>query len=275
MEFKAGKGPSRPPKITEGSSDTGYILITVVVMVVTGIMYVLFSKEGYTPVRWVFGDTSRVSDPYFIPMAKPDTNQPPPPNQEPIEQDQPRQIMEHIPQQQASAGDYYQYKDKNGNIAFTDNSASIPRGAEAKNWNGTSTGGKFEVLKGQGRETQIIAERDRVYVPVKIRSAGVERELLLILDTGATGVMIYQDAVQGIRLNNIRSGYATLANGSQVQQLAGTVDSVSVGTAVARDFEIRIMQQVGQKDHQGLLGMSFLKNFHYTLDMNRKVIRWN
>lgn len=277
MEFKAGKGPSRTPRDTAGSNAIGYIWITAVVIVVTVIIYVLFSQAGYNPTGWVFGDTSKVKQPYFIPTSKTTTYQQTPTEDPQIKTptEQRQAIMEHIPQQRANNGEYYQYKDKNGVVSFTDNQASIPADAEAKNWNGSHTNAKIEVLKGQGRETRVTVENDRVYVPVKIRSAGAERNLLLLMDTGATSLVVYQDAITGIKLSSVKNSSATLANGIQVHQLAGNVDSVSIGPAVARDFEIRVMQQTGQKDHQGLLGMSFLKNFHYTLDMNRKIIRWN
>lgn len=276
MEFKAGRKTRGIERTREKDTLPGRILSAAVLILAAGIFYSMVSQAGYNPAKWIFGDTSKVTDPYFIPMAKTPNDQPPAadPQQQTTPENQIRPVMEHIPQQRMNNGEYYQYKDKNGVVSFTDNRTSIPAGAESKNWNGSPTGAKFEVLK-QGRETQVIVERDRVLVPVKIRSAGIERELLLLLDTGATGVMIYQDVAPGIRLNNIRNGSATMANGSQVHQLAGNVDSVSVGPAIARDFEIRVMQQVGEKDHQGLLGMSFLKNFHYTLDMNRKIIRWN
>lgn len=276
--IKAGAKPKKLEKTDEKSSTAGTVLSAALGVMLAGIIYSMVTQIEYNPTSWIFGDTSKVTDPYFIPMAKTAATDPPTgptnqPKQENLNQQQP--VMEHIPEKKISSGDFYQYRDKNGNIAFTDNRASIPREAEAKNWNGTSTGAKIEVLKGQGRETQVLVERDRVYVPVKIRSAGIEKELLLLLDTGATSLVIYQDSASGIRLNNVKNSSATLANGIQVHQLAGSVDYVSVGPAVARDFEIRVMQQVGQKDHQGLLGMNFLKNFHYTLDMNRKIIRWN
>lgn len=252
----------------------GIILLSGIMVLIVGIGSSILNSITFDATKLVFGDINNVKNQHITPMAKVNTNQPPQPDQPNENQPQP-QIMEHIPEKKVNNGEYYQYRDKNGVISFTDNKSSIPPGAEAKNWNGLPTGEEFEIIKGKGRETPIIVEKDRVYVPVKIRSAGIERDLLLLLDTGATSVVIYQDEASGIRLNNIKNGSATLANGSQVQQLVGTVDLVSVGQAVARNFEIRIMQQIGQKDHQGLLGMNFLKNFHYTLDMNRKIIRWN
>lgn len=276
MEFKAGRKTRRIERPGEKETLQGRILSVGVMILAVGIFCWMLSQEEYSPTKWIFGDTSKVTDPYFIPMAKTQTDKPPAtdPQQQPPPEIQNKTIMEHIPQQRVNNGEYYQYKDKNGVVSFTDNRTSIPAGAEAKNWNGSYTGAKFEVLK-QGRETQVIVGRDRVLVPVKIRSEGVERDLLLLLDTGATGLVVYQDAIPGLRMNNVKNSSAKLANGSQVHQLAGSVDSVSVGAAIARDFEINVMQQVGEKDHQGLLGMNFLKNFHYTLDMNRKVIRWN
>ena len=252
MEFKAGRKTIKLERKGEKDTLPGRILSAAVLILAAGIFYSMVSQAGYNPAKWIFGDTSKVTDPYFIPMAKTTNEQPPAadPQQQTTPEQQNQPIMEYIPQQRVNNGEYYQYKDKNGIVSFTDNRTSIPAGAEAKNWNGSSTGGKFEVLK-QGRETQVIVERDRVLVPVKIRSDDIEKDLLLLLDTGATSLVVYQDAIPGIRINNIKNSSATLANGSQVQQLAGNVDSVSVGPAIARDFEIRVMQQTGEKTHKG------------------------
>jgi len=228
----------------------------------------------YNPSRWVFGEIgSRAA------------TSPPPPNlpsypqlPQQLAEKQPQPVIEHIGEKPKLApGSLYQYKDKDGIVSFTDNPASIPKGteAQARNWNGTLTGPKIEVKQGVSRETQIVVKDDQVFVPVKISSNGRENNLWLLLDTGATGITVYNNAVDGFYMANVRRGVSTLADGRRINNVTGTVESVSVGPAIVRNADITILPQAGSQNHQGLLGMRFLKNFHYTLDMGRQIIRWN
>lgn len=264
----------------ENEKIVGYIVATCLVVIFGGLTLPIFRQAEFDPVKMVFGDISKVKDQHFIPMAQTPEQEaytaqkPEEVQRQVVVQPTPAPVMEHIPEKKPGPGEMYQYTDKNGVLSFTDNPASVPKNAEVqtRTWAGSR---KIEVRQGSARETAIIAERDRVYVPVTIRSAGRSKEVLLLLDTGATNTMIYSHAAEGLSLANARQGRATLADGRVVANVTGEVEAVEVGPAVARGINISIMSNVGDKDHQGLLGMNFLKNFHYTLDLNRKVIRWN
>lgn len=262
------------PKTSKGEI-VGHIIGLCVLVFIIGSMVPALRQAKYNPVQWVFGNVKNQEEQYFIPMVKPSETYTPA-NGVKTEQKTPAntQVMEHIPERKPTSGEMYQYTDKDGVISFTDNAANVPKNVDvqARSWAGSR---KIEVRQGSGRETAIIAERDRVYVPVTIRSAGRSKEVLLLLDTGATSTTLYSQAAEGVSLANARHGRATLADGRVVENITGEVEAVEVGPAVARGMSVSIMQQTGQKDHQGLLGMNFLKNFHYTLDLNRKVIRWN
>lgn len=265
------------PKTTKGQI-VGHIFGVCVFLLIIILVVPMYRQAEYNPVQWVFGNVQNPEKQHFIPMVKPETYAPA--NVEHIRAEteqktpEPAQVMEHIPERKPTSGEMYQYTDKDGVISFTDNPANVPKNVDvqARSWAGSR---KIEVRQGSGRETAIIAEKDRVYVPVTIRSAGRSKEVLLLLDTGATSTMLYNHAAEGVSLANARHGRATLADGRVVGNITGEVETVEVGPAVAQGMSISIMQQTGQKDHQGLLGMNFLKNFHYTLDLNRKVIRWN
>lgn len=266
------------PKTSKGEI-VGHIFGLCAFIFVIALSVPIFKQVEYNPAQWVFGKVKNPEEQHFIPMVKPEAySQAKQENikeskKVEVEQKTTAPIIENIPEKR-SYGGMYQYTDKDGIISFTDNPANVPKNvdAQARSWAGSR---KIEVRQGSGRETAIIAERDRVYVPVTIRSAGRSKEVLLLLDTGATSTTLYSQAAAGVSLANARHGRATLADGRVVGNITGEVEAVEVGPAVARGISISIMQQSGQKDHQGLLGMNFLKNFHYTLDLNRKVIRWN
>lgn len=162
----------------------------------------------------------------------------------------------------------YYYIDKNGIPSFTDNHNSIPSDAkEVEN--------RSDKNKSQGTITKIKVENDHVYVPVKIRNNNNDYFILMLVDTGATGVMIHHDAASKMNIQNMGSSYSIVADGRKVPNWTGKVDKITVGTAEMENLEVSVMYSVSPQKHDGLLGMRFLKNFNYTIDLRRQEIQWN
>ncbi|CAH2032095.1 retropepsin-like aspartic protease family protein [Trichlorobacter ammonificans] len=176
--------------------------------------------------------------------------------------------IDNIAQYRGEKGKLYQYIDKRGVVSFTDNPESIPRDAKSVEERGEGNKNKKAV-------TKVVIDNDHVYVPVKIRNGGVIHELWMLMDTGATGVTVHYDVARQMNLQGIGRSYAVVADGRTVANLRSVVEELSVGPAAVHNFEISVMPTVMPQKHHGLLGMRFLKNFNYTVDLSRKEIRWN
>lgn len=272
VDISAGKAPRKEfykeYKKTKPTA-AGFLLTTGLIVLIGGIVWVTIQQAEFDAVKFVFKDISNVKDTYFIPMAKA------PEEVKQITQTNPAIQEPTVTQQQATTNNadelqtkYYQYTDKDGIASFTDNKDRIPKGAKNIKAVATSSGLK-EIQK-----TPITIIADSIYVPVRIRSQGETRELKLLLDTGATNTVIYLSSVPGLRVKNIGQSNAVLADGRVSKQITGIIDEISVGPKTLNGVEMRFMQLAGPKNHDGLLGMNFLKHFRYQLDLQNQLINW-
>lgn len=92
-----------------------------------------------------------------------------------------------------------------------------------------------------------------------------------IVDTGASSVTFHRAFAQKLGLNlNEGSTVATLADGSKHKVPAVTLDSVSVGGISAQRVAAIITDAPPGKGLDGLLGMAFLANFDFRLDLKNE-----
>ena len=89
----------------------------------------------------------------------------------------------------------------------------------------------------------------------------------LIVDTGSPVVMLTPAFIQKLDLDLSRSnmGYVEVLNG-KYKAAEVSLDSVSLGGAKARDVSATVMLEDNKVIKDGLLGLSFLSQFHFTLD---------
>lgn len=102
---------------------------------------------------------------------------------------------------------------------------------------------------------------------------GAGLQMPLILDTGASTVVLPASAMEalGFDAEDLTDAWALTAGG-RVQVRVGTLASMRVGQASARDVAVSFIddEAIGDK---ALLGMSFLERFHLTLkDAQDRVI---
>ncbi|GJL65829.1 MAG: hypothetical protein NPIRA05_08000 [Nitrospirales bacterium] len=101
------------------------------------------------------------------------------------------------------------------------------------------------------------------------------REAQLILDTGATMTVLSQDVALDLGLiSSSKTQLTTVYTaGGPIQVNVSTIESIQAGTAQVHDVDVAIHDLPdGQKDIDGLLGMSFLNHFLVTLDTNQGVL---
>lgn len=170
-----------------------------------------------------------------------------------------------------AAADFYRYTDSKGVIHFVDDEEKIPEKYRKK----TRT---IKAEKGQprGKTTAVRIVKDSILVPVTLENRGAKVTAMMLLDTGANGITVYQDLARKLNLqrDKVTTGKATLADGREVKSFSTFIDSISVEEKILNKPRIHMMWNESNSEHQGLLGMSFLKHHPFRIDHNSGVIVW-
>jgi clan AA aspartic protease (TIGR02281 family) len=89
-----------------------------------------------------------------------------------------------------------------------------------------------------------------------------------LLDTGASAVQISRKMARRLHLEKKKSQAipVTLAGGAQVAGRLVDLDSLQLGDITAKDVKAIILDYESGQSSDGLLGMSFLENFTFTID---------
>jgi gag-polyprotein putative aspartyl protease len=166
--------------------------------------------------------------------------------------------------------DFYQYTDDDGVIHFVDNPAKIPAHYRSRTIVRKDTPSARQT-------TKVVIVDQRIHVPVLFKNGNKTELATLILDTGATTTSISEEfaARLGIDLTTARKTTTWLADGSIINTHVSKVDAVSIGFRMKSPLEVSILHHIGNKDvHDGLLGLDFLGDFQYQLDLPNELIRW-
>ncbi|MBF0570294.1 MAG: clan AA aspartic protease [Candidatus Omnitrophica bacterium] len=91
----------------------------------------------------------------------------------------------------------------------------------------------------------------------------------LIVDTGSPVVMLTSAFVQKLDLDTSQSkvGYVEILNG-KYKAAAVSLNNVRLGESKAQDVSAAVLLEDSKGLKDGLLGLSFLSKFHFTLDQN-------
>ena len=130
---------------------------------------------------------------------------------------------------------------------------------------------KLETLK-----TKVVIENNQILVPVELSYAGKRVTATLLLDTGASITVISQAVAHTLGIQGGQLAEAVVAGGGIIRTRLVDLQTIRVGPKSLGPHQIMVMAEKGpEKKHQGLLGQDFLQAFNYTIDYDRKVIRWS
>jgi hypothetical protein len=96
----------------------------------------------------------------------------------------------------------------------------------------------------------------------------------LLLDSGATGLLISRDAAEGLGLvpeADVES--SGVGDGSASHEYITHVERIAIGSLVFRSCEVRVQAQHGGLDAQGLFGIDTLRSLLVTLDFPAQQLR--
>ena len=177
--------------------------------------------------------------------------------------------------------DKVKYTDRNGIIFWVEGEGKIPpeyRGQSQEETPKEKTAAEPVVpIQKTKTYTKVSIRNNQIIVPVLLVNNGRKTSARMILDTGASSTIIYPALAMklGMNRNQVAVGVSTIANGSQVQSYQAKIDMIRVDDNALRNPEVVIMQSIGNLGADGLLGNSFLRFFHFTIDYDNQVIVWD
>ena len=127
----------------------------------------------------------------------------------------------------------------------------------------------------EGLQTKVVIEGNRILVPVTLSNTGVQINTLLLLDTGASQIVLFREIAEKLNIVALQKGLAQVAGGNTIYSELGRIDSFSVGPITMEKAGVLVIKHEGPPlKHSGLLGMNFLRNVEYSIDFQNQLIRW-
>jgi predicted aspartyl protease len=127
----------------------------------------------------------------------------------------------------------------------------------------------------QRLQTKVVIDGNRVLVPVTLANDGNELQALLLLDTGASHMVIHRDIADQLSIVTQKKGLSQVAGGQTIQTEMGQLSYLEVGPIIMHNPHVIIINHTGPAvSYNGLLGMNFLKNVQYNIDFRNQVIKW-
>lgn len=114
----------------------------------------------------------------------------------------------------------------------------------------------------------------QVFVPVRLANGANETDTMLLLDTGATMSVISPEVAARLKIDQTDNANVKVVGGKVLKVRKAVLSKMQAGPFQRGNQEVVIVNQRGGGFGDGLLGMSFLAGFKYTIDFETQTITW-